>query len=401
MNLHMHDILHSIANYVRLNGKEYLCLKGRGIMTKSVNKADLIWLADNTEVANRNLTADDCITQDVIFHIYRPHHREKFHQIFAEYQTVDMEDKNNNKYVRVIDFTISDLYQLMREYGGSMFLNATDGRAYYVPIDKKKYRHIFNRASAKILANLSTNQKINILKSLAQKCYMSARGSKKSQEALSKKTDKLLALLQIRIPPQFIENEMRKVRLITAEIAKIPNIKEKLEDFSKLTSKKQQELLTKVCEITAKYNNIDMPNLKFLSQKQIDRDEGLADWVSAEAFAYENNVCINKDFLKKIDGPQALSLVWHETTHIAQAYGDYSQYPLVEDIFNQSLDFLQQMPNTYIFHPQEKVVFALEKQFIEEIVKNTRIKTNDETFSYSMEYDITTQYLNRSANIKS
>ena len=347
------------------------------------------------------MSADNCTAQDIIFRVYRPHHREKLHQIFSEYQTRDLKDELNNKYVKITNFTIGNLYRLMRENGGDMFLNNCDGRVYYVPIDKKRYHRIFNRTSTRILANLTSAQKLKILKSLSQKCYMSPEGEEKSQKALNKKTDKILALLQIRVPKQFIENEMRKVRLITAEIAKIPNIKADIENFRKLPSKKKQELLKKTCEITAKYNGIDMPYVRFLTQKQIDKGEGLADWVSAEAFCYEKNICINKDFLKKIDGAQALSLAWHETTHIAQAFGDYSKYPLVEDIFNQSLDFLQKMPETYISHPQEKIVYALEKQFIEDIVKNTGMKPDDNTFSYALEYDITTQYLKRAANIKS
>lgn len=370
-------------------------------MTNAISKADLMWLSYNTEICNDCQTVDDCLSQDIVFRVYRPHHREKLHQIFADYKMRDMKDRENNRYTKITGFNIGDLYQMMKENGGDMFLNTSDGKTYYVPIDKKKYRRIFNRVSAKMLANLPSGKKINILKSLSQKCYMTPQGREKSEQALSKKTDKILALLQIRIPSQFFEDELRKVRLITAEIAKISNIKESLEKFSKLPFKKQQELLKKVCEITAKYNHIDMPNVIFMTQKQIDKDEGLDKWVSAEAFSYERNVCINKDFLKKIDGAQALSLAWHETTHIAQALGDYSQYPLVEEMFNQSLDFLQKMPETYIFHPQEKVVYALEKQFIEKIVENTGIKTNDSTFSYAPEYDIATQFMHRSVNMKS
>ena len=364
-------------------------------MTKSISKADLSWLIYNTEISNFCASADDCFTQDIVFHIYRPHHKEKLHQIFSGYKITDMKDSENNDYAEISNFTVENLYSQMREKGGDMFLNASDGRIYYIPLDKSKNRRIFNCASARMLANLPSNKKINILKSLSQKCYMTARGKKKSDFALAKKTDKILALLEIQIPQEFVEDEMRKVRLITAEIAKMPNIKEYIERFAKLPAKKKQDILRRVCEITAKYNNIDIPTVNFLTQKQIDKDEGLEEWVSAEAYAYEKNVCINKDFLKKIDGVQALSLAWHETTHIAQAYADYSKYPLVEEMFNQSMDYLQKMPETYIFHPQEKVVFALEKQFIEKIVENTGIKANDSTFSYNLEYNIATQYFRR------
>lgn len=370
-------------------------------MTKALKKSDLAWLTYNTEISNCSNSLDDCLAQEVIFRIYRPHHQDKVRQIFSDYKVVNMKDKDNNRYAKINGFTIGDLYKLIRENDGDMFLNLSDGKVYYVPIDKKKYRHIFNRAPAKLLAALPSAHKIKIIESLNQLCFVSARGKEKSEEALSKKTDKILAMLNIKIPPQFLEDELRKVRLITAEIAKLPDIREYLERFGKLPAKKQQDLLRKVCEITAKYNHIDMPNVKFMTKKQIDKEAGSDDWVSAEAFAYENNVCINTNSIKKIDGVQALSLAWHETTHIAQATADYSQYPLIEEMFNHNFDFIQKMPETYIFHPQEKVVYALEKQFIENVVKNTGIKTNEGTFSYMPEYDITTQYLKRAINTKS
>lgn len=370
-------------------------------MTNILNKSDLAWLTYNTEISNYSTSLDDCLSQEVIFRIYRPHHRDKLHQMFSDYKITDMKDQENNCYARINGFTISDLYRLIKENDGDMFLNLPNGKVYYVPVDKKKYRHIFNRASTKLLARLPSAKKIKIVEALNQECFVTARGKEKSEKSLEKKTDKILALLNIRIPPKFLEDELRKVRLIAAEIAKLPNIKEDIEGFGKLPAKKQQDLLRNVCEITAKYNHINMPNVKFMTKKQIDQEAGLDDWVSAEAFAYENNVCINTNSIKKIAGVQALSLAWHETTHIAQAFGDYSQYPLVEEMFNHNFDFIQKMPETYIFHPQEKVVYALEKQFIEKIIENTGIKTNDDTFTYTPEYNITTQYLRRAMNTKS
>lgn len=366
------------------------------IMNQSLSKADLMWLSYNTEICNHCESVDDCLSQDVLLRVYRPHHQAKLHQIFQSFQTKDMKDQQNNRYVQINNFKISDLYELMRENGGDMFLNTSNGKTYFVAVDKRKYHRIFNRAPVKMLANLPPAKKINILKSLSQQCYTCAKSRDESQKALSKKTNKILALLQIPIPRRFMENELRKVRLIAAEIAQISNIKPMLENFRKLPIKKQKELLIKVCAITAKYNRIEMPNVQFLSARQMQQDEGIADWVQAEAFSYENNVCINTGSLKKLDGVQSLSLAWHETTHIAQATGDYSQYPLVEEMFNQSLDFLEKMPETYIFHPQEKIVYALEKHFIEKVVQNAKLLTNASTFDYTPEYDITTQYTQRS-----
>jgi len=386
--------------FLNLTDNCFLKLKRAQIMTKSITKADLVWLTYNTEICNTCRTVDDCFTQDIVFQVYRPHHLDKLHQIFSDYKIVDTKDKKNNCYAKIKNFTINDLYYAIREYNGDMFLNISDNKVYFVPIDRVKYRRIFNRTPIRILINLPDSVKLNILKSLRQKCYMSAKGKEKSEDALYKKTNKLWALLQLHIPSQFMEDEMRKVRLIAGEIAQLPNIKENIEGFRHLPLKEQQNLLTKVCEITARHNHIDVPNIRFLTQKQTDADAGLEKWISAEAFSYEKNVCINKSFFKKDDGVQALSLAWHETTHVAQAYGDYSKYPLVEELFNQNLDFLQKMPQTYLFHPQEEVVYSLEKQFIEKVVEFTGVKTNDATFIYEPEYDIATQYIHRSMHLR-
>lgn len=369
-------------------------------MSENISKSNLNWLTYNTEICNVCDSVDECFSQDIVFRLYREHHLQKIHEIFSDYEIKSKKDSDNYVCVKIRHFTIGDLYQQIYQNGGDMFLNRSDGKTYYIPINKKKYRRMFNSLSTRMLANLPPNKKMDILKSLSQRCYMLSGGRKSSEESLSKKSNKILALLQIPIPQQFFEDERRKVRLIVAEIAKIPDIRKSVENFADLPTKKQYSILHKVCEITAKYNNIDVPNLMFLTQKQIDKDEGLDEWVAAEAYAYEKNVCINTDFLKKIDGAQALSLAWHETTHVAQATADYSKYPVVEEMFNHSFDFLQKMSDTYIFHPQEKIVYALEKQFIENIVENIGIKTNDSTFQYSPEYDVASQYVHRSLKAK-
>ncbi|MBP5352352.1 MAG: hypothetical protein J6Y91_01130 [Alphaproteobacteria bacterium] len=369
-------------------------------MTYSLNKLDLIWLIDNTEVANVCASIDECNRQELVLKVYRAHHRGKVEEIFADFKTAVRVDKDKNICIKIKNFTPGDFYDSIEMLGGKMFLNSSDGKIYYVPLDKHKNRRLFNQTPSRILANLPSHKKLEILKSFSQDCFYELKYKTKHELALAKKTDKLFALLQLKIPKEFMDDEMRKIRLITAEIAQIQGIKKKLENFNRVPRAQQKSLLKTVCELTAKYNRIDTPNVKFLSQKQIDKDEGLDKWVSTEAFTYGKNVCINMDYLDKIDGAQALSMAWHETTHVAQATGDYSQYPLVEEMFGRNLDYLQKMPETYLFHPQEQVVFALEKQFIEKLVENTKIRTNDKTFEFMTEYNVAEQYFHRAIQRK-
>ena len=131
----------------------------------------------------------------------------------------------------------------------------------------------------------------------------------------------------------------------------------------------------------------------FVNQKQIEADKGLAQWMETEAYTYENNVLINMDVVKSLSGLQAISSAWHETNHVAQEYADYPHFPEAEALFNKRLNFLQQMPETYIFHPQELVTYALERLFIEECAKRIKLRSDERNYDYQSEYDISAHYI--------
>jgi hypothetical protein len=209
----------------------------------------------------------------------------------------------------------------------------------------------------------------------------------------------LHALLQIRIPPEFMEDELRKIRLIAAEIAKLPNIKKKLENFHSLSKVQQKKLFAATAAITAKYTGIQAPNLFLVNNEEV-KQFAHADWVEADAFAFEKNIYINTDKLDKLSGIQCLSLAWHETNHIAQSYADYGKYPIMEDILSHRLNYLNEFEDVYIMHPQEKVNYALEKQFIEECVARTGLAPDSKTFLPRSEYDVATQYMAKSMQRK-
>lgn len=365
-----------------------------------MNKTDYIWLTRNTEISNVVNDVADCDKEDLVLRLYRKHHLARLKQIFTDYKTELYADENDYFQLKIKGFTLKDFCYCAQNFRTQQILNIKDGRTYYIPVDKSAKRRVLNHTNPRILANLPTHKKLDILLSICQKCYVSETTKIASENALARKTDKLLALLQLKISSSFMEDELRKVRLITAEIAQIPRIQKYLENFATLSLRKQKELLKKTCEISAKYNKIEMPKLCFLTEEDIAKDCNIAQWANVDAYSYEKNVVINQDKLKHLSGAQALSLAWHETTHVAQGTGDYSAYPLVELMFNENLGYLQEMSETYLFHPQEQVVYALEKQFIENLVENTKIKTNDSTFSFASEYNIATQYLHRAMQRK-
>lgn len=364
-----------------------------------MQKRDFIWLTRNTDIDNICQSMEECANVDVVFKVFRSHNAAQVEKIFADYETQRYKDQDDFRYVEIRGFSPNDLSEAAKSFNADIMYNFPDGKLYYVPANAKEYMRTFRRSSPKMLNNLSTRKKLDILFAINQECYITQKEQEMHDAKLDDNSDKLNALLQIRIPSEFMEDELRKIRLITAEMAKIPNIKQKSENFHKLSRPEQKKLFDAVAEITAKYSNIKAPNLFLVNNRNVI-DFAHADWVEADAFAFEKNVYINTDKIKNLSGIQCLSLAWHETNHIAQSYADYGKYPIVEDILSHRLNYLNEFAEVYIMHPQEKLNYALEKQFIEESVARIGIMPDDKTFLPRAEYDVATQYMAKSMQRK-
>lgn len=365
-----------------------------------MNKQEYIWLTRNTEIDNQCDEFADCKKQKVIFKLFRKHHLPKIEEIFAGHDTQVLKDEFDFTYFEVKDMTLYDFCGIAMDYNSDIIYNDPNGRCYYDPADRKKYEHIFRRSTPRELAQLSDRKKLDVLMAINKDCYMRLRNKLSHEQALDRNSDKINALLQLPIPKDFWEHEQRKIRLIAAEIAKMPGIKEKLENFHNLSEEEQRKIFKQTCKITAKYNRIDVPVVRYLSSKQMEDQTADTDWASPEAFASEYYIFVNKDRFKKLTGVQVMSLAWHETNHIAMAYGDYSSFGLMEDILNKRLDYINEIEQAYIFHPQEKINYALEKQLIEEIVTRTGVKADDKTMKMHSEYTVALQYMAKSLNQK-
>jgi hypothetical protein len=314
-------------------------------------------------------------------------------KIFAGHKVQAYKDGKDYVYFEVKDMTVADFCGIAVKYNSDIIYNDPNGRCYYDPANRKKYEHMLRLSTPQQLSQLSPRKKLDILMSIDKDCYFSLRHKQKHEHALERKAEKINALLQFPISPEFWEGEQRKVRLIAADIAKLPNIKKKLEEFQNLNEKAQRKLFAEACKITAKYNAIKMPQLQFLNSEEIKEYVSDNDWVNPEAFASENTIFVAKDALENLSGTQVLSLAWHETNHIAMARGDYSSYPLMEDILSPRLDYINDLEQCYIFHPQEKINYTLEKQFIEEVVNRTGIKADDNTLKIHTENAVAMQYM--------
>ena len=364
-----------------------------------MQKREFIWLTRNTDIDNVCESINDCAVTDVVFKVFRAHNLAHVQEIFGAHQIRLYKDENDFHYAEIKNYSLDAFADEAKLHNADIMYNDPNGKLYYVPADAKAYMRNFRRSTPAMLYGLSTRKKLDMLFALNQDCYMTQKIQENRDTFLDANSDKLNALLDLQIPPLFWEDELRKIRLITADIAKIPNIKPNLEKFHSLSKLQQRKLFAQVSAITAKYNNIQAPNLFLLNNEEVQKFAH-ADWVDADAFAFEKNIYINTDKLKNMNGLQCLSLAWHETNHIAQSYGDYAKYPIMEEIFSHRLNYLNEYADVYIMHPQEKVTYALEKQFIEEGVARIGLIPDKQMFVPRDDYTVATQYLMKSMQRK-
>lgn len=358
-----------------------------------MDKKDYIWLERHTEINNICTDIADCAFTDLAIKIHRPHHLKRLRQIFSEYPQELFRDNDELLYIRVKGLKIEDFYNIALSHNAEIIFNDTDNKIYYIPADRKKYLRIFRRSSAKMLSNLSNRKKLDILFALHQEVYPNNATADQNLAFLDQNSDKLLALLQMKLPRKFLEDEKRKTRLVAAEIAKIPHIAEKINGFRRLKSAEQQNLLTEISYITADINNIPKPEILFLTTKQMNESAPDTDWIDTNAYTSGHTIYIDKQKTKQENGIYSVLSPFHETLHVAQAYGDYSAYPDVEDMFSAKLMYIEGMPETYSFAPPELVTYTLEHYLQEELINRLPLRTpeNMET----PEYDIARQYVQK------
>jgi hypothetical protein len=336
-----------------------------------MNKNDYKWLERHTDIRNFGNTLDDCLFDDVLLKVHRPHHQNRINEIFRSYKTEIINKQDDNSLImRIRGFSVNDLYGAAVDNGGDTIYNEYDGRIYFIPTDKNKLHKTFRRANPSLLANLSTNKKLDILYSFRQQIFPNEELKDKNDDFIARNSPKFLALLQLKIPTDFIDYELRKVRLIARETAKLPNIKNKLNNFTDLAEEERENIFTGVCNITADINKINHPHIQFVSSDKVDSPE----WLDVLAYTSENSIIVDKDKMQQNDALGTLGTAFHETNHIAQAHGDYSQFPLVEDMLSINLDYPLQNGDLYIFTPQELITYKLESEFDEQIITQTGLK---------------------------
>ncbi len=357
-----------------------------------INKADYMWLERHTDILNIVPNIDDYAYEFAKFKVYRPSHVQKIKEIFKKYKCVSGQNKKDI-WIKIKGFTLDKLNETAYQYFGDMIYDCCDHGIYFMPANKRRNQRILRKASPRLLENLSNRKKLDILFSYAQTIFPTEQQRLHQNDFIEKNGEKFKALLQLKIPSRFMESEYQKVQQIVSKIALLPDIKNKLENFQSLSESEQRFILSETSRITAEVNGVKPPKIHYLSQKQINNDEQVAEWTQADAYADYQDIYLNKDFLKTYNGVECLTLAFHETTHIAQSNINYPEFPEMEEMFSHRLDYLQNHAETYLSIPMELVTYNLEKDFRNKISEKLKVKSK-ETF-YDSEYNITQQYMKR------
>lgn len=357
-----------------------------------ISKEEYKWLERHTDILNIVPNIDDYAHEFVKFKVYRPSHIQKIKEIFKNYKCTSGQNKKDI-WIKINGFTLNSLNETAYHYFGDMIYDCSDHGIYFMPTNKRRNQRILRKASPRLLENLSNRKKLDILFSYAQTIFPTEQQRLHQNEFIDQNSEKFQALLQLKISSRFMENEYQKVRQIVSKIASLPDIKNKLENFHSLPEKEQRFILNETSRITAEVNNVKPPKIHYLSQKQINNDEQVAEWTQADAYADYKDIYLNKDFFKKYNGIECLNLAFHETTHIAQSNVNYPEFPEMEELFSHRLDYLQNHAETYLSIPTELVTYNLEQYFRNKVSEKLNILSK-EAF-YASEYTITQQYMKR------
>ncbi len=355
-----------------------------------ISKEEYKWLEHHTDILNNVPDINDYAQQNIKFKVYRPGHVQKIKNIFKEYQCISGQNKNDI-WVKVKGLTIDDFNDIAGRCSADLIYDMSAHDINYIPMNKKHNYKIIRRSTAKLLSNLNNRKKLDILFSFAQGIFTSDKKYKRQFDFIEQNSNKFIALLQLKINKDFMRQEYKKVNKITEQITALPNIRKKLENFALLPKTEQFSLLKETSRITAEVNGVTPPNIHFITNKQAHKDSKIAEWVQTDAYAGFHDIYINKDLLKSYSGIEALSLAFHETTHIAQSNSDYSEFPEIEEMFSHRLDYLQNHADTYTAIPMEMVTYNLEQEFCEQLDSKLNMKMHD--YEYETEYNNAQQYM--------
>lgn len=259
-------------------------------------------------------------------------------------------------------------------------------RKFYPLYQSKKglKQHQFSLLSTQEVADLPIEKKLEYMEAL----FYASQTVGETMNICEKNEENIrVCLFNMDFPQSFWKTEKETADRYVAMVASQPEITDKMKNWSQTTLEEKKSVVSQAAKIFEYVYNIKVP-LNFFSpeeKKAKNRALGLPEDTHIEgAYQKDGEIFLNEERLQDSDNFFAMSVVFHEATHLRQ-HSEVFKDPLVERILNCSVgnatyyeDKLNDKDSVtyrdlYAMQPSEKHAYGLQEYVENEFTEKTGI----------------------------
>lgn len=236
-------------------------------------------------------------------------------------------------------------------------------------------------ADNKKLAALNNKQRIELLDGLLLDVVSrdAEAFNENRQTIISYKDQFKILFFGIELPKEFLDREQARCEQFCHRLQSVPNLKTYLEDWQHLDFKQRNELSR---DILQAFNGTYKTNveLRFFSENEwFENRRHKAGAIQATgaptAYAENNTVFLNKEKIAACDNLAVPALIFHEALHIARRQEDWSQFPLIDKLFESKFAYLAlDCPDLSLTNPMEANAYAMDEKVASFLLEKMQIR---------------------------
>ena len=231
------------------------------------------------------------------------------------------------------------------------------------------------------LTKLNNKQRIELLDSLLQDVIGNDfQTFSQNQKTISTYKEQIKILLfGIKLPPNFLKQELAKCEQFCNRLQSVSKLKENLENWPNLENTKRRDLIE---NILIAFNDIYKTNIRLEIFSDNDwtsvrRPQGIYGKISSIPTAYTegNAIFINKEKIAICHNLAVPALIFHEALHIARRQDDWSHFPLVDKLFEAKFTYLTPEGNDLcIMNPVEMNAYKMDEEVADFLLEKMKVK---------------------------
>lgn len=247
-----------------------------------------------------------------------------------------------------------------------------------------RYQQALNKLagmSDEKLTKLNNKQRIELLDDLLQDVIGNdAQTFKQNQQTIATYKEQLKILLfGIKLPLDFLKQELAKCEQFCHRLQSVPRLKEDLENWNLLENHQRRLLAENILHAFNGAYKTDI-SLKMFSENdwsQVRRPQGMYAQFSTAPTAYAegSTVFVNKEKIALCHNLAVPALIFHEALHIARRQDDWSHFPLVDKLFESKFTYLALEGNElYTINPVEMNAYKMDEEVADFLLEKMKIK---------------------------